>query len=102
MRVVLDDMEDTIQKKLGAWPFRTYIACDGKVDFQGMPEEYTYSLPKLVERLTQLTGCRMQDSLTCEQVAACAGPVCGRAPGGKKDSGEEGKEMEEEHSRQVV
>lgn len=50
----IDDLDDTASVVMGAWPFRMYIGYKGKVAYQGMPEDCTYSTTTLYERLVAL------------------------------------------------
>eukprot|EP00730_Choanoeca_flexa_P010332 TRINITY_DN17517_c0_g1_i1.p4 TRINITY_DN17517_c0_g1~~TRINITY_DN17517_c0_g1_i1.p4 ORF type:complete len:115 (+),score=20.56 TRINITY_DN17517_c0_g1_i1:768-1112(+) len=49
----IDDLDDTASTVLGAWPFRLYVGYKDRIVYQGMPEEYTYSITTLYERLSE-------------------------------------------------
>eukprot|EP00045_Choanoeca_perplexa_P008020 m.73323 g.73323 ORF g.73323 m.73323 type:complete len:68 (-) comp14325_c0_seq1:204-407(-) len=54
-RTCLDTMDNTIVKKLGAWPLRFYIVQGGKLVHKASPtHNYTYSVDEL---RTHLNAC---------------------------------------------
>lgn len=50
----IDDLADTASTVMGAWPFRLYIAHQGEIAYQGMPEDCTYSTVTLCDTLRQM------------------------------------------------